>query len=256
MSKTKFSRIDLEHFVQDSFEGDSDDEIDTDIFKNALKLKETKVRDCMVPRNEIISIDEEAAMEDLIDLFHDTKLSRILTYQGDIDNVTGYIHHQQLLKQPKRLKSARLQIPFVPEVMSVQDVMNQFFKAEKNIACVVDEFGGTAGVITLEDILEEIFGEIEDEHDQEDHIDEQISENEWRFSGRLEIHYLNEKYEDLNIPEGDYNTLSGYIVMTTASIPEEGTIIDLDGYQFVLEHVSDTRIETVRVVKVIDRDAD
>lgn len=256
MSKTKFSRIDLEHFVQDSFEGDSDDEIDTDIFKNALKLKETKVRDCMVPRNEIISIDEEAAMEDLIDLFHDTKLSRILTYQGDIDNVTGYIHHQQLLKQPKRLKSARLQIPFVPEVMSVQDVMNQFFKAEKNIACVVDEFGGTAGVITLEDILEEIFGEIEDEHDQEDHIDEQISENEWRFSGRLEIHYLNEKYEDLNIPEGDYNTLSGYIVMTTASIPEEGTIIDLDGYQFVLEHVSDTRIETVRVVKVIDRDTD
>ncbi|MBK8502038.1 MAG: HlyC/CorC family transporter [Saprospiraceae bacterium] len=251
-----FSRIDLEHFIQDSFEGDDDDEIDTGIFKNALRLKETKVRDCMVPRNEIVAIDEESSMEEVVNLFSKSKLSRILTYKGDIDNVTGYIHHQQMLEQPKKLKSAILHLPFVPEAMNVQDVMNQMFKSEKNIACVVDEFGGTAGMITLEDILEEIFGEIEDEHDDEGYIEEQISDHEWLFSGRLEMDYLNEKYEGLKLPTGDYNTLSGYLVMTTAKIPDEGTILDLVGYQFILEKVSSTRIETVRVIKILEKTTD
>ncbi|NND34778.1 MAG: HlyC/CorC family transporter, partial [Saprospiraceae bacterium] len=250
-STQTFTRIDLEHFIQDSFEGEDDDEIDTDIFKNALKLKETKVRDCMVPRNEIVAIDEESTMQELIGLFSTSKLSRILTYKGDIDNVSGYIHHQQMLNQPKRLKSVILDVPYVPEAMNVQDVMNQMFKSEKNIACVVDEFGGTAGMITLEDILEEIFGEIEDEHDQEDYIEEQINDHEWLFSGRLEMDYLNEKYEGINLPTGDYNTLSGYLVMTTANIPEQGTILEMEGYQFTLEKVSSTRIETVRINKLI-----
>ncbi len=249
-----FTRVDLEHFIQDSFEGEDDYEIDTDIFKNALRLKYNKVRDCMVPRNEIIAIDEAAKMEELIQVFDQSKLSRILTYKGDVDNVTGYIHHQQMLEQPKRLKSVILDIPFVPEAMNVQDVMNQMVKSEKNIACVVDEFGGTAGVITLEDILEEIFGEIEDEHDQEDHIEEQISDREWLFSGRLEINYLNEKYEELDIPEGEYNTLSGFLVMTTEQIPPEGSVLDLNGYQFSLVKVGSTRVETVRVVKTGDQD--
>ena len=119
---------------------------------------------------------------------------------------------------------------------------------------MVDEYGGTAGVITLEDILEEIFGEIEDEHDQEAHIEQEISDHEWRFSGRLELDYLNEKYEGINFPVGDYNTLSGYLVMTVANIPEEGTILDLDGYQFILESVSNTRIETVRIIKILEED--
>lgn len=247
-----FTRIDLEHFVQDSFEGDDDDEIDTDIFKNALRLKEIKVRDCMVPRNEIVAIDEESDIGELVQQFDQSKLSRILTYKGDIDNVTGYIHHQQMLKQPKLLKSVILDIPFVPEAMNVQDVMNQMFKSEKNIACVVDEFGGTAGMITLEDILEEIFGEIEDEHDEEGYIEQQVSDQEWVFSGRLEMDYLNEKYNGLDLPTGDYNTLSGYLVMTTAKIPEEGTVLDLEGYQFILEKVSNTRIETVRIKKILN----
>lgn len=246
-----FTRIDLEHFVQDTFDGDEDDEIDTDIFKNALKLKETKVRDCMVPRNEIIAIDETAEMKELIQVFSESKLSRILLYKGDIDNVSGYVHHQQLLSMPKKIKSLILDIPYVPEAMNVQDVMNHMFKSEKNIACVVDEFGGTAGMITLEDVLEEIFGEIEDEHDHEDHIEVEVDPNEWIFSGRLEVDYLNEKYENLQLPEGDYNTLSGYLVMTTAKIPDEGTILDLDGYTFTIETVSNTRIETVRVHKMI-----
>ena len=245
-----FSRIDLEHFVQDSFEGVADDEIDTDIFKNALKLKDTKVRECMVPRNEIVAIDEDVEMKELVEIFDESKLSRILVYRGDIDNVSGYIHHQQMLKQPKRIKSVILDIPFVPEVMNIQAVMNMFFKSEKNIACVVDEFGGTAGVITLEDILEEIFGEIEDEHDQEEHIEEQISDDEWLFSGRLEIDYLNEKYDRLELPEGEYNTISGYIVMTTANIPEQGDVLILEDHEFHLVNVSNTKIETVRVRRI------
>ena len=245
-----FTRLDLEHFVQDSFEGESDDEIDTDIFKNALRLKDTKVRDCMVPRNEIVAIDDEEDMQELIEQFDASKLSRILVYAGDIDNVKGYIHHQQMLKQPKRLKSVISDIPFVPEVMNIQAVMNMFFLRKKNIACVVDEFGGTAGVITLEDILEEIFGEIEDEHDQEEHIEELLAELEWLFSGRLEIDYLNEKYPDLELPEGEYNTISGYIIMTTANIPEQGDVVILEGHEFHLVNVSNTKIETVRVKKI------
>ena len=245
-----FSRVDLEHFVQDSFDGDVDDEIDTDIFKNALKLKDIKVRDCMVPRNEIVAIEDDTEMRELVQLFDQSKLSRILVYQNDIDNVRGYIHHQQMLKQPKRIRSVISDIPFVPEVMNIQAVMNMFFLSEKNIACVVDEFGGTAGVITLEDILEEIFGEIEDEHDQEEHIEEEISDTEWLLSGRLEIDYLNEKYEALDLPEGEYNTISGYIVMTTANIPEQGDVLILEGYEYHLVNVSNTKIETVRVKKI------
>ncbi len=245
-----FTRLDLEHFVQDSFEGESDDEIDTDIFKNALRLKDTKVRDCMVPRNEIVAIDDEEDMQELIEQFDASKLSRILVYAGDIDNVKGYIHHQQMLKQPKRLKSVISDIPFVPEVMNIQAVMNMFFLRKKNIACVVDEFGGTAGVITLEDILEEIFGEIEDEHDQEEHIEELLAELEWLFSGRLEIDYLNENYHDLELPECEYNTISGYIIMTTANIPEQGDVVILEGHEFHLVNVSNTKIETVRVKKI------
>ncbi|MDH3650451.1 MAG: hemolysin family protein [Saprospiraceae bacterium] len=247
-----FSRIDLDHFVQDNFEGDAEDEIDTNIFRNALKLKAIKVRDCMVPRNEIIAIDEVSEMQDIVDLFNECKLSRILTYSGDIDQVTGYIHHQQMMKQPKNVKAVLSKIPFVPEVMRIHNLMNKFIKEERNIACVVDEFGGTSGVITLEDILEEIFGEITDEHDQEEHIELAITDHEWLFSGRLEIDYLNEKYENIELPTGDYNTLSGYLVMTTASIPEKGAELILDGYKFILERVGSTKIETVRVIQLLD----
>jgi len=245
-----FSRIDLEDFVQETLQGNGQEEIDTNLFTKALRLKETQVRDCMVPRNEIVNIDIDAGMKEVLKLFDKTKLSRILIYEGDIDNVIGYIHHQQLLKGPESLRSVLSDLPFVPEVMNVQDMMNKFIKLERNIACVVDEFGGTAGVITLEDILEEIFGEIEDEHDMEDHIEQQISDSEWVLSGRLEIDLLNEKYKDLHFPKGEYQTLSGYIVMTTTNIPEKGDELILGSYRFILEEVSSTRIETVRVIKL------
>ncbi len=251
------SRTDLHHYIEETV-GDFNEDIDKEIFTNALNLNQLKVRDCLVPRPEIIHIDKSENTDELINLFKETKVSRILISDGDIENVIGYIHHQQLLDQPSSYSKLILDIPFVPEAMNARDLMLAFINQNTNIACVVDEFGGIAGIITLEDILEEIFGEIEDEHDQEDHIETVINENEFLFSGRLEIDYINETYDTLDLPEGEYHTLSGYIVMTSGSIPEmEGDIIDMDGYQFIIEKLSDTKIELVRIVKkeeVIEED--
>jgi CBS domain containing-hemolysin-like protein len=245
-----FTRLDLENFIKSS-RTDSEDEIDTELFEKALYLREVKVKECMVPRPEIASIEVLQSVDELIQIFKETNLSRIIVYKDDIDNVLGYVHHQQMLSQPQSVKKLILEIPIVPEVMRVRDVLNYFIKNKINIACVVDEFGGTAGIITLEDILEEIFGEIADEHDQEEHIEQQISENEYIFSGRLELDYLNEKYPVLSLPEDEeFHTLSGYVVMTTETIPEQGAEIELGGYKFILELVSDTKIETIRMIRL------
>ncbi len=248
-----FTRLDLEDFVNTSGSDPADDFVDRELFGKALNLKDVKVRECMVPRPEIEHIDVNAGVGDLEQLFRETKLSRILVTQDDIDNVLGYVHHQQLLTQPRTIRNIILDIPFFPEVMRATDVLNRFIKERVNIACVVDEFGGVAGLITMEDILEELFGEIEDEHDQEEHVETQLSPTEFIFSGRLEIDYLNEKY-GLDFPEGDFHTLSGYLVMTTEAIPEQGDEIELNGYRFILELVSETKIETVRVVKLAPAD--
>ncbi len=244
------TRLDLESFIKDTRLDDSEEEIDTDLFERALHLRNVKVKECMVPRTEIEDIDVNGKVEELKQLFAETNLSRIIVSKDDIDSVQGYVHHQQMLYDPKSVKSQVIDIPFVPEAMKVRDLLNKFIKERGNIACVVDEYGGTAGIITLEDILEEIFGEIEDEHDQEEYVETKVSDLEYIFSGRLEIDFLNEKYEQLEFPEGDYTTLSGYLVMTTATIPEPGAEINLDGYKFILELVSDTKIETVRVIKL------
>lgn len=241
-----FTRHDLEHFINVT-RTDSEEEIDKEMFGKVLNLNDIRVRDCMVPRTEVESIDMNAEVNELEQLFKETKLSRILVTENEVDNICGYVHHQQLLKQPDDIKSLILPITYVPEAMRATDLMNTFIKDRNNIACVVDEFGGLAGVITLEDILEEIFGEIEDEHDQEEYIEIQESEDTYLFSGRLEINYLNEKYK-LDFPEGEYHTLSGYLVMTTESIPEQGAEIELEGYRFILESVSDKKIETVKVI--------
>ena len=247
--ESALTRVDLGDFIQSSVT-DEDDDIDTDLFHNVLQLREVKVRECMIPRPEIEEIDVNDSIDDLEQQFKETKLSRLLVTEDDIDNVLGYVHHAQMLKKPKNIRRLILDIPFVPETMRAQVLMNRFIKRGTTIACVVDEYGGVAGIITLEDILEEIFGEIEDEHDQEEYIETQVSEKEFIFSGRLEIDYLNEKYEMINFPEGDYETLSGYLVMTTETIPEQNAEILLDGYKFVLELVSDTKIETIRVFKL------
>ena len=242
------TRVDLEHFIKDSIS--EEETIDKEILTNALNLNQVKVRECMIPRMEIISIDKKATIEEIISEFKTSNLSRLLVTDGDIENVIGYIHHQQLISNPKTIKNLILPISYVPEAMNVQELMLTFIKKGSNIACVVDEFGGTAGLITLEDILEEIFGEIEDEHDAEEYIDKQISDSEYIFSGRLEIGYLNEKYEYLNIPEGEYHTLSGYLVMTAGRIPTANDEIVLGTYKFIVETVSETRIESIRVIKL------
>jgi CBS domain containing-hemolysin-like protein len=205
----------------------------------------------MIPRTEISAIDVKETVEALEKQFVDTKHSRLLVIDEDIDEVLGYVHHQQLLNNPATIREMVLDILFTPEVTPVIDLMNTFIKAHISIACVVDEFGGISGIITLEDIQEEIFGEIEDEHDVEEYVEVALSEDEFRFSGRLEIDYLNEKYE-LNLPEGDFHTLSGYIVMTTGNIPEEGQTATLGDFSFTFEVVSNTKIEVVKMTRVIE----
>ncbi len=242
---------DLEYFIKDTLT-DDDDEIDANLFEKALQFRNVKVKECMVPRTEVEYVEVTSGIEELISKFMETNHSRIIVCKGDMDNVLGYTYHQQMLASPDSIGNMIMPMPFVPEAMRVRDLLNKFIKERKNIACVVDEYGGTAGIITLEDILEEIFGEIEDEYDQEEYVETQVSEKEYIFSGRLEIDYLNEKYENLELPEGDYHTLSGYLVMTTSTIPEQGAEIILNGYKFVLELVSDTKIETIRVIKLDD----
>jgi putative hemolysin len=245
------TRFDLEDFIKDTRTGQYKEEIDSTLFEKALHLQKVKVVECMVPRTEIRDIDVSDSLEDLKSLFLETNLSRLIVSKEDIDNVLGYVHHQQMMEYPESVEEMIMDIPIVPEAMKVTDLMNKFIKERLNIALVVDEYGGTGGVITLEDILEELFGEIEDEHDQEGYVEIQTGKNEWLLAGRLEIDYLNDKYEDLDFPEGDYHTLSGYLVMTTANIPEQGAEIQLHGYRFMLELVSETKIETVRVIKTI-----
>lgn len=248
LTESTFTRHDLQQFINVS-NATKEEEIDKDIFGKALNLKEKRIKEAMIPRPEIEYIDITATVEELEQKFIETRLSRILVVKDDVDNVLGYVHHQQLLKQPKTIKNQILEIKFVPEVMRVRDLLNKFIKERINIACVVDEFGGVSGLVTLEDLLEEIFGEIEDEHDDEEYVEEKISDTEFLFSGRLEIDYLNEQYQ-LELPEGDFHTLSGYIVMTTETIPQPGTEIILDKYKFVLEQVGETKIETVRLFRL------
>ncbi len=244
-----FTRIDLENFINDSRSGDEEEDIDRELFGKALNLRDVRVRECMIPRPEIENIDVNESVEKLEQLFRETKLSRIIITKEDIDNALGYVHHQQLLKQPASIKELIMDLPFVPEAMRVTDLLNRFIRERINIALVVDEYGGISGLITMEDILEEIFGEIEDEHDQEEHVEVVVEDGrEYIFSGRLEIDYLNDKYH-LSLPEGDYHTLSGYLVTCTESIPEQNAEIHLNGFRFILELVSDTKIETVRVFR-------
>jgi CBS domain containing-hemolysin-like protein len=240
----------LEYLVQQNHTGvPGEEEVEMELLENALHLKQLRAHDFMAPRPEIIRIDADAPVSALRELFIESSLSRILvTEGGDLDKVLGYVHVQQLFARPANIQSIVMPITFVPESIQANDLLSKFIKNRTNIACVVDEYGSIAGLVTLEDALEQLFGKIDDEHDQEEFIEAQISGQEFIFSGRLDIQYLNEKYPVLSLPAGDYNTLSGYLVTTTQTIPEQGARLELDGKIFVLELVSDRKIETVRVL--------
>jgi len=242
-----FSRVDLEQFVKQSLQGQDKEtsEVNTELFENALYLVNVKVRRCMVPRNEITAMPLHSSMAAVKQKFIDSRLSRIVVYDGSIDNIVGYMHHLDLNRRPVHIQDILHQIIAVPEAMSSVDLMNRFTKERKSIAWVVDEFGGTAGIVTMEDILEEIFGEIKDEYDIEEYIEKQISENEYILSGRLELEHLNEKYGfDFS---GESETLSGYIITNYGSIPKNKECIYVDKYEFTILLMSDTRIESVKL---------
>lgn len=243
-----FSRVDLEVFVKQSLHGHESDnaDVNTELFENALDLVNVKIRKCMVPRNEIEAIEINTNILDARQKFINTKLSKVVVYDGNIDNIVGYLHHIDLYRKPQSIKEVIHTISPVPEAMSAVDLMNQFTGERKSIAWVVDEFGGTAGIVTMEDVLEEIFGDINDEYDVEEYVEKQISENEFIFSGRLEIDYLNEKYS-FNLPTDESETLSGYIIANHETIPKIKERIIIDRYEFDVLLVSDTRIETVKM---------
>jgi len=243
-----FSRVDLEVFVKQSLHGHESDnsEVNTELFENALYLVNVKIRRCMVPRNEVEAVDVNTSIVEVRNKFINTKLSKIIVYDGNIDNIIGYLHHLDLNRRPKTIREVLHNISAVPEAMSAVDLMNRFTRERKSIAWVIDEFGGTAGIVTMEDVLEEIFGDINDEYDVQEHVEKQISENEFIFSGRLELDYLNEKY-DFNFPTDVSETLSGYIIEQHETIPKLKDRIIIDRYEFDILLVSDTRIETVKM---------
>ncbi|MEI7735987.1 MAG: hemolysin family protein [Ferruginibacter sp.] len=247
--KDVFSKVDLEHFLQQSkgHEEEETSEINKELFENALSLSEIKLRECLIPRKEIEGVESKTSIAEVKAKFIHTQLSKLVVYDGNIDTITGYIHQLDLFKNPAQVSEVLLPIPTVPESMSATDLMNKFSKERKSIAWVIDEFGGTAGIVTMEDILEEIFGEIKDEYDTEEFVEKQLSGNEFIFSGRLELDYITEKYE-LDFPgEEGAETLSGYIIQNNESIPKQKDRIIFGNYEFDILNVSDTRIETVKV---------
>ncbi|MEA3424717.1 MAG: hemolysin family protein [Bacteroidota bacterium] len=242
-----FTKVDLEHFFQQSKEQDEDSqELNTELFENALSLPMVKIRQCLVPRTEIEAIDINTSIEEAKRTFISTQLSKLVVYDENIDNILGYIHQLDLFRKPDSIRSVLHPIMAVPESMSATDLIGKFTKERKSIAWVVDEFGGTAGIVTMEDVLEEIFGEIQDEYDVEELVEKQLAEDEFIFSGRMELDYLNEKY-DMKFPSGESETLSGYIINEHETIPKQKETIIIDDYRFDILNVSDTRIESVKM---------
>jgi putative hemolysin len=241
------TRVDLRQFLQQSREtSENNPDLNTELFEAALSLPSIRIRQCLVPRNEVEAIDVHIGMEELRQRFVSTKLSKLVVYDGNIDNIVGYVHQLALFKKPSDIRSILLPIPAVPESMSATDLISRFTRERKSIAWVVDEFGGTAGIITMEDLLEEIFGEIKDEYDTEVFVENQIAEKEFIFAGRLELDYLNGKY-GFELPVHDSETLSGFIITQHEAIPAQREKIIIDNYEFEVLNVSHTRIETVKM---------
>ena len=246
-----FGKVDLEEYLKlHTNESEYKNlDVEVQILQNALDFSNVKVRECMLPRTEIVAIEVSKTIEDLLKIFIDTKLSKVLIYKENIDSIIGYAHSNEMFKSPKNIKSILIPISYVPESMMANDMLELFIKERKGIAVVVDEFGGTSGIITIEDVVEEILGEIEDEHDSEKDLEIKIDEKTYCFSARLEIDYLNEKYH-FDLPKSDeYETLGGLLISQLEEIPEKNTEINIGDYTIVVDEVSETKIEAVSLSK-------
>ena len=245
--RDSLSRADMDHFFQQTREfNEESQDINTDLFEAALSLHKVRVRECLVPRKEIEAVDLNSSPEEVRQRFVETKLSKLVVFDGNIDHIVGYIHQLDLFKKPNFVKDILHPIPAIPESMSATDVISKFTSERKSIAWVVDEFGGTSGIVTMEDVLEEIFGEIKDEFDVEEFEEKKISDEEYILSGRLELDYLNQKY-GLEFPDTESETLSGFIIHQHETIPKLKERIFINDFEFEILNVSDTRIEMVRL---------
>ncbi|WP_431133907.1 hemolysin family protein [Psychroserpens mesophilus] len=244
------TKVELGNYISEQMQSvEEHDEVDSEIqiFQNALEFSEVKAREVMVPRTEIIAVDVKESIKNISTMFIDSGLSKILVYQDSIDDILGYVHSFELFKKPKSIKSITLPVVFVPATMLVKDVLNILTKKRKSIAVVIDEYGGTAGIMTVEDIVEELFGEIEDEHDSVELIEEKINDIHYKLSARLEVDYVNETYK-LDLPEGEnYETLGGLIVDEAEEIPQEGDIVIIGVFKFKILEVSSTKIDVVEL---------
>ena len=246
-----FSKLELGNYISEQMNSVQDHEnVDSEIqiFQNALEFSAVKTRDIMTPRTELVAVDLYSSVEDLRSLFIETGYSKILVYINTLDNIVGYVHSFELFRKPRSIKSIMISVEFVPETILIKDTMNLLTKKRKSVAVILDEYGGTSGIVTMEDIVEELFGEIEDEHDSDEElIEAQIEELVYRFSTRLDVEYLNEKHK-LNIPESDsYGTLGGFIVDYSKEIPQKGDQFTIGNFQFVIEEATNKKIELVKM---------
>jgi putative hemolysin len=239
----------IEYLVQHNVSGvEGEEETEMELLENAMHLRQVRAYECMTPRPDIVHIDVSASVEDLRERFISSGFSRIPVTEGELDKVLGYIHVQQCFSPGTSLRDMAMPLTFVPESIQVSDLLHKFIQNRSSLAGVVDEYGSLSGLVSLEDALEQLFGDIDDEHDEAELTEVCISDREYLFAGRLDVEYLNEKYPELELPTGDYNTLSGMIVFLSQTIPEQGFTLELDGKKFLLEQVSDRKIELIRVI--------
>lgn len=250
VAEISFSKGELGDYIVKQVESVSDKEkLDSEIqiFQNALEFSDLKAREVMVPRAELVAIDIDKDIQELKELFMTTGLSKIPVYQNSVDDILGYVHAFELLKKPASIRSILLPVEFIHEPLPINEVLNRLTRKRKSLAVVLDEYGGTSGIITVEDIVEELFGEIEDEHDQVDHYELKVSETEFEFSARLEVDYLNTTY-GFSFPEEEfYETLGGLVVHFTEEIPQQGDVFSLAQYEFKILEVSSTKIERIHL---------
>ncbi len=250
------TKVELGNYISEQMESvEANEELDSEIqiFQNALEFSEVKAREVMVPRTEIVAVEVSDSIKNINSIFTSSGLSKLLVYKESIDDILGYVHSFELFKKPKTIKAIILPVEFVPETMLVKDVLNVLTKKRKSIAVVIDEYGGTSGIMTIEDIVEELFGEIEDEHDTVELIEEKIDDNNYKFSARLEVDYINETYK-LNLPESEnYETIGGLIVDETEEIPKVNDKVTIENFLFTILEVSSTKIDVV-ALKILNED--